>query len=97
MPTKWPPHRGNRRGRATWPTQQAKLDRGQHLFKDKLISTYELEQHRQAVIAAQEQMARIQANDRLLRAGAWEADKAIARSAIAEAEAPGRAGENRAE
>lgn len=73
--------------RAHLATQQAKLDRGQHLFKDKLISTYELEQHRQAVIAAQEQMARIQANDRLLRAGAWEADKAIARSAVAEAEA----------
>jgi HlyD family secretion protein len=73
--------------RAHLATQQAKLDRGQQLHKDKLISLHEVEQLKQAVVAAQEQLARIQANDRLLRAGAWEADKAIARSAVAEAEA----------
>jgi multidrug resistance efflux pump len=39
------------------------------------------------VAAAQEQLARAEAEERILRKGAWEADKAIARAAVAEAEA----------
>ena len=37
--------------------------------------------------AKKEQLARLQAEDALLRAGAWEADKAVARAAVAKAQA----------
>jgi multidrug efflux pump subunit AcrA (membrane-fusion protein) len=73
--------------RAQLAIQQAKLERGQTLFKDKLVSTHELEQLKQAVVAAQEHLAAAQAADRMVRAGAWEADRTVARAAVAEAEA----------
>lgn len=67
--------------------QQAKLERGQVLLKSKLAGPQEVEELEQGVAAAKERLARAQAEDRLLRAGTWEADKAIARAAVAEAEA----------
>jgi len=73
--------------RANLAIAQARLERTQTLLKDKLISAPETEQIRQAVTAAQEQLARAEAEHRMLRQGAWEADKAIARTAVAEAEA----------
>jgi multidrug efflux pump subunit AcrA (membrane-fusion protein) len=73
--------------RANLAMQQARLERAQTLLKDKLLSPPEVEQIRQAVAAAQQQLARAEAEDRMLRKGAWEPDQAIARTAVAEAEA----------
>jgi HlyD family secretion protein len=71
--------------RANLGGRQAELDHGQRLFKDKLINAQELERLQQARLAAQEQLSRVQAEDRQLRAGAWEADRAVARATVAEA------------
>jgi HlyD family secretion protein len=73
--------------RANLAIHQARMERTQTLLKDKLISAPEAEQIRQAVTAAEEQLARAEAENRMLRKGAWEADKAIARTAVTEAEA----------
>jgi multidrug resistance efflux pump len=62
-------------------------DRGKELFTKNLIGADELEQRRAMMEAAREQLARAEAEDRLLKAGASETDKAIARARIAEAEA----------
>jgi multidrug resistance efflux pump len=63
------------------------LAQGEELFKKSLIASDELEQRRALKEEAQEQLARTEAEDRLLRAGASDTDKAIARARIAEAEA----------
>jgi multidrug resistance efflux pump len=73
--------------RAHLKAQQAQLERGQQLLKKDLANPLEVEQLRQLVVAAQEQLARAQAEDRLIRAGAWEADRAVARATVAEAQA----------
>src|SRR5262249_29532366 len=73
--------------RAYLAMQQARLERGEAQLKVKLISNEEAEQLRQAVVAAQKQLERADTEDRMLRGGAWEADKAVARAAVAEAEA----------
>jgi multidrug resistance efflux pump len=72
--------------RAYLKAQQADLERGQQLRKRDLLSPPEVERLQQAVVAAQEQLARAQADDRQLRAGAWERDLAIAQAAVAEAQ-----------
>jgi multidrug resistance efflux pump len=73
--------------RANLAVQESRLERGKMQFKERLLSMEELEQLRQAVVAAQKQLARAETEDRMLRGGAWEADKAVARAAVGEAEA----------
>lgn len=51
------------------------------------ISEEELNRRRQAARMAREQLARVKAEDDLLKAGAWEADKAVAYAAVTQAAA----------
>jgi multidrug resistance efflux pump len=62
-------------------------DRGKELFAKNLIGADELEQRQAMMEVAREQLARAEADDRLLKAGASETDRAIARARITEAEA----------
>jgi multidrug efflux pump subunit AcrA (membrane-fusion protein) len=73
--------------RANLRVQENQLERGQQLLNKDLLSPQEVERLKQLVVAAREQLARAEAEQRQLRAGAWEADKAIARAALAEAQA----------
>jgi multidrug efflux pump subunit AcrA (membrane-fusion protein) len=71
--------------RAHVAMQQARLERGQSLFKEKLASPQEVETLKQSLAAAKEKLDQAHAEDRLLRGGAWEADKAIAQATVVEA------------
>jgi multidrug efflux pump subunit AcrA (membrane-fusion protein) len=51
------------------------------------MSPSELEELEQSVVAARERLAQAVAEDRLLRAGSPEADRAVSRAAVTEAEA----------
>jgi multidrug resistance efflux pump len=62
------------------------LDRGKELLRKNLIGSDEVDQRQAMMEAAREQLARAEADDRLLKAGASETDLAIARAKIAEAE-----------
>jgi HlyD family secretion protein len=62
-------------------------DRAKEEFKKNLIGADEWERSQAMMAAAREQLARAEADDRLLKAGASETDHAIARARIAEAEA----------
>jgi multidrug resistance efflux pump len=67
--------------------QEAALRKTQKLFEGKLAGENELEQQKQAVAAARGALAAAESADRLLRAGAWEADVAVARAQRDEAQA----------
>jgi multidrug resistance efflux pump len=73
--------------RANLKVHETQLDRGQKLLKKDFADPQEVERLRQLVVAAQDQLARAEAEDRQLSAGAWEADRAIARATVAEAQA----------
>jgi multidrug resistance efflux pump len=73
--------------RANLKVQESQLERGQKLLKKDLADPQEVERLQQLVAAAREQLARAEAEQRQLRAGAWEADRAIARATVAEAQA----------
>ncbi|HWG46441.1 MAG TPA: biotin/lipoyl-binding protein [Gemmataceae bacterium] len=62
-------------------------DRAKEQFKKNLIGEDEWERSQAMMVAAREQLARAEADDRLLKAGASATDQAIARARIAEAEA----------
>jgi multidrug resistance efflux pump len=51
------------------------------------VTSEELSRHQQAVLMAREQLARARADDNLLKAGAWSADKELSRAAVAQAQA----------
>jgi multidrug resistance efflux pump len=53
----------------------------------KIIGEEQLNHHRQLLQVARAQLARAQAEHNLLRAGAWEPDKAIARTTVAQGQA----------
>jgi len=72
---------------ASLKAHRAELGRAQQLLEKQLMSPLEVERLEHIVAAAQEQLARAQAEDRHLRTGASEADRAIARAAVSEAEA----------
>jgi multidrug resistance efflux pump len=76
-----------REARAVLQERTLHLQRGRSLFKRNLIGGDELEQRQAMMEAAREQLARAEAEDRLLRAGTSETDRAIARARIAETEA----------
>ena len=76
-----------REARALLRERTLNHDRGKELFDRELIGADELDQRRAMMEAAREQLARAEADDRLLKAGASETDRAIARARIAEAEA----------
>src|SRR5205823_1584243 len=72
--------------RALLAAEQAQLERGQLLLDARQITPQEQERFRQAVVAAKEGLRRAEAEDRQLRAGAWDADLAVARAGVAEAQ-----------
>jgi HlyD family secretion protein len=73
--------------RANLIGQEDQLHRSQALIRNRAIGEEELVRRRQATHIAREQLARAEADYRLLRAGAWEPDKAMARAAVAQARA----------
>jgi multidrug resistance efflux pump len=67
--------------------QRDQLQRAEVLYRRVAIGEEEMIRRRMADQLAQEQLHQARADDALLRAGAWEPDKAIARAAVAQAEA----------
>ena len=67
--------------------QADQLRRAERLAKTSSMSEEEVISRRQAHAAAVAQRAQADANLKLLKAGAWEADKAVAQAAVAQAEA----------
>jgi multidrug efflux pump subunit AcrA (membrane-fusion protein) len=63
------------------------VQRSRGLFARRAVGQEELVKTEQNYVAAKAQLARAQADHRLLEAGAWEQDKAVARAAIAQAAA----------
>ncbi len=87
-PEQLPPSEARiREARAQLLAQEAALHHAQEMFGRKLVGEYELEQRKQAVEAAKGQLALAQAEDHLLRAGTWEADRDVARAQVDEARA----------
>jgi HlyD family secretion protein len=73
--------------RANLVGQEDRLRRAQALSRSRAVGDEELVRLRQECEAAREQLARAEAEARLLRAGAWGPDKAVARAAVAQARA----------
>lgn len=61
--------------------------RSERLLETQTIPEEEFIRTRQTLEAGRAQLARLEAEDRLLRAGAWQADLAISEAAVAQAEA----------
>ncbi len=76
-----------RAAQAALALQQDQADRARRMAPAQAIAVEDLRQRLLSAEVARQQLAQAQADDRLLRAGAWEPDKAIARAAIAQAEA----------
>lgn len=75
-----------REARATLVDQEEMLKRDQRLIHTSAVSEEDLVRRRQAVAVAREQFARADAEFKLLRAGAWEPDKAVARATVQQAQ-----------
>ncbi len=73
--------------RANLIDQADQLQRARSLYSRQVVNQEEIVRREQAARMAQEQLARVEAEDRLLRAGAWEPDKAVTRAAVALAQA----------
>jgi multidrug resistance efflux pump len=67
--------------------QQEQAARARGLAVRKAIAEEDLVRHQQAAKMAAEQLARAEAEYKLLKAGAWAPDKEVARSAVVQAEA----------
>ncbi len=61
------------------------LERGRHLVKTRVVTEEDLIEREKAFLAAEAQLARASAQDRLLKAGAWQYDKLVAQAAVDEA------------
>jgi multidrug resistance efflux pump len=79
---------------AAMRTAQANLDiqadyveRNRKLIGTQAISSEDYRQRLLALNVTRQQLAQVQAQDALLKAGAWEKDKVIARAAVAQAKA----------
>jgi multidrug resistance efflux pump len=72
--------------RANFADQEDQYRRSRSLAR-VAVGEEELIKRRQAAQMAQQQLARAEADDQLLKAGAWEPDKAVARAAVAMAQA----------
>jgi multidrug resistance efflux pump len=67
--------------------QQNLLERARNLYNRQAMSEEDVVTREQAYRVAKAQLDRAKADDKLLLAGAWEADKAVARTAVEQAEA----------
>jgi HlyD family secretion protein len=61
------------------------LDRGRHLIATRVVTDEDLIQREKAFSAAEAQLARAKAQDRLLKAGSWQYDKLVAKAAVDQA------------
>ncbi|MFN0056798.1 MAG: HlyD family secretion protein [Planctomycetales bacterium] len=76
-----------REAEARFAEEEDRFQRSQALMERRIISEEDFALRRQALAVAREQLTRARADDELLRAGAWESDKAVARAAVAQARA----------
>lgn len=76
-----------REAEARFDEEEDRFSRSAKLMERRIISEEDFAIRRQAVAVAREQLARASADDTLLRAGAWEPDKAVARAAVVQAQA----------
>ncbi len=74
-----------REAEATLFDQQDRLRRTRTLVERNATTASELVQREQGVLLAEAAVARMRAELALVKAGAWDADKAVARAAVAEA------------
>jgi HlyD family secretion protein len=66
---------------------ESQYKHGQARFGQRLLGEEELDHRRLVLQVARERLARAQAADRLLRAGAWSPDRAVTRAELARAKA----------
>jgi multidrug resistance efflux pump len=76
-----------RAAQATVALQRDLAERARRLASSEAMAREDVNQRLLTLEVARQQLAQAQADDRLLRAGAWEADKAVARAAVAMAAA----------
>lgn len=76
-----------REAQARYDEEEDRYGRTARLMDRRIISEEDFAMRRQGLAVAREQLAKARADDDLLRAGAWEPDKAVARAAVAQAEA----------
>jgi multidrug resistance efflux pump len=76
-----------RAARAQVKSQQDHFDRAGQMMPRRAVSQEEFRQRQFALEEARQQLARVEAEHALLKAGAWMPDKAIAGAAVAKAEA----------
>jgi multidrug resistance efflux pump len=67
--------------------EQDRFARSSRLREQKVISDEDFMTRRQSLAVAREQLAKMRADDELLRAGAWKPDLVVARAAVAQARA----------
>jgi multidrug resistance efflux pump len=75
-----------REAQATLAKHEDLIQRARRLYSARAVNDEELVQHQQGCQVARAQLAQAEAELELLRAGAWEPDKAMARAQLAEAE-----------
>lgn len=75
-----------REATSDFENQTAQFRRSEKLMKDKAISEEEYIDRRQKMVQAQERLNMAIADYDLLKAGAWEPDKAVAKAAVARVE-----------
>jgi multidrug resistance efflux pump len=76
-----------RTAQANVALQRDLAERARRLSSSEAMSREDVSQRLLALEVARQQLAQAEADDQLLRAGAWEADKAVSRAAIAMAAA----------
>jgi len=76
-----------REARASLVDQEDQLRRAEELFASRALGEEELIRRRQAVKVAREQLARAEAELKLLTAGAWAKDVRVAEAAVQQAQA----------
>jgi multidrug efflux pump subunit AcrA (membrane-fusion protein) len=76
-----------RAAQANVALQRDLAERARRLAASEAMSREDVNQRLLTLEVARQQLAQAEADDRLLRAGAWEADKAVARAAVAMAAA----------
>jgi len=76
-----------REAQATLTEKEDKARRARQLASKRALSEEEVVSAEQAFVGAREQLEKAKADNRLLKAGAWEPDKAVARAAVLQAQA----------
>src|SRR5437660_10050411 len=87
-PEELPPSEAKvRTAKATVALAQDLSERAQKLFPNRAVSEEDFRQRQLAYETARQQLSQVQAEHQLLKAGAWDKDKAIARAAVEQARA----------